>query len=162
MKTKRIKRIIVLTIIAFIVISVIYAFHIISLPIFCWELGMGISDHIEENNGRIEYNLLSSKYRRHITRDEYYSMDIFELYARINEISESVNRIERPQGSSDGFRHASQTFYANNMFIYNSVDVHFEWFLLFPRARIIYWYIDMTIDESNGERDFSNFRSFTY
>ena len=152
MKSK--KKIIRNTAIIFgIIVSVFSFFYYNFLYTFCHEYGMNFSRRIEDGDGRINYNLLSSAYKKNMSKKQYYSMDLTDLYMRINEISETVKRPENPIGSTDFYKSASQTFYCDNEFkirrfngiygdgghlIYHSADVNLEMFI-FPR--VVYWYV---------------------
>jgi hypothetical protein len=162
--TKKKKAIIIISSITAVIFALALLFYCASLGVICHEFGMGFAGHIEDGNGIIKYNMLSSVYRKNISRSEYYSMDIFDLYQRINEISETIERLEKPMGSSDYYKSGSQTFVSDGFdiyrrydgialpegfYIYHSADVDVEINFIFPQAKVVYWYIDITEIEQN-------------
>ncbi|MCL2108848.1 MAG: hypothetical protein FWH20_05830 [Oscillospiraceae bacterium] len=146
-----------------IIISIFSIFYYNLIAEICHEYGMSFSRRTEEGDGRINYNMLSSEYKKNISKKQYYSMDLMDLYMKINEISETVKRPEEPFGSTDYWKRGGQTLYYDNefnlrqlwdnngdggYFVYHSADANWDMFI-FPR--VVYWYVE--IDDLNFRQE---------
>jgi hypothetical protein len=120
---------------------------------FCLDYAENFHVIVQENNGIIEYNMLSSVYKENISEEEYYDLDLLDLYARINEISDTIEREFKPWGrtrtdwlvETDNLSHADIArflIYDDGLYFLHVADVSYdETSSIFFKARVVYWRI---------------------